>query len=201
MTSLNSTAMVAQSPARYNRGMILLHWATALLVLVLFVTAEIWDFGERGGAFRTNLKLVHYAAGILLTVVFICRIVWRTISSKSIPEAEQGLMGLAAKGAHYALYFGLIAQIALGFTWRWSQGRAVDFFNLFSIPPLLNISQDYRHLLGELHENLAWAIIIVSSLHAVAALFHHLVIKDDVLQRMIPALRRTATDVAQKASV
>lgn len=192
MIAFDSTQRVAPSPERYNRGMILLHWATALLVLVLFITAEIWDFGERGGAFRTNLKLMHYAAGILLTVVFVCRIVWRTLSSKSLPAAEQGLMGLAAKGAHYALYIGLIAQIGLGFTWRWSQGRAVDFFNLFSIPPLLNISQDYRHLLGELHENLAWAIIIVSLLHAVAAIFHHVVIKDDVLQRMIPALATRA---------
>ncbi|WP_321383651.1 cytochrome b [Rhizobium sp.] len=188
MTLSNATLAADQSPERYNRGMILLHWATALLVLLLFVTAEIWDFGERGGAFRTNLKLVHYAAGILLAVVFLCRIVWRAVSRKSIPEAEKGMMGLAAKGAHYALYLGLIVQIGLGFTWRWSQGRAVDFFNLFSIPPLFNISQDYRHQLGELHENLAWLIIIISTLHAVAALFHHVVLKDGVLLRMVPAL-------------
>lgn len=193
MISFDTTNRVAPSPERYNRGMIMLHWATALLVLVLFISAEIWDFGERGGAFRTNLKLVHFAAGILLTVVFVCRIIWRAISSKSLPAAEQGMMALAAKTAHYALYVGLIAQIGLGFTWRWSQGRAVDFFNLFSIPPLWNISQDYRHQLGELHENLAWAIILVSLLHACAALFHHLVLKDKVLQRMIPALRRLST--------
>lgn len=188
MTSYDSTHRGASSPERYNSGMIMLHWATALLVLVLFITAEIWDFGERGGAFRNNLKLVHYAAGILLTVVFVCRIVWRASSRKSLPAAERGWMGLAAKSAHYALYLALIAQIGLGFTWRWSQGRAVDFFNLFSIPPLLNVSQDYRHFLGELHENLAWGIILVSSLHAIAALFHHFVIKDDVLQRMLPGL-------------
>ncbi len=192
MTSVNVTHTIDQSPERYNRGMILLHWATALLVLVLFASAEIWDFGERGGAFRNNLKLVHFAAGILLTAVFLCRIVWRLMSRQSIPAAEKGLMGLAAKGAHYALYLGLVAQIALGFLWRWSQGRSVDFFNLFSVPPLLNISQDYRHQLGELHENIAWFIIIVSVVHAAAALFHHIVLKDRVLTRMIPSLATRA---------
>jgi cytochrome b561 len=188
MTSLDATRMVEHSPERYNRGMILLHWATALLVVILFVTAEIWDFGERGGAFRTNLKLVHFAAGILLTAVFFCRIVWRAMSHQSLPAAEKGLMGLAAKAAHYALYAGLILQIGLGFSWRWSQGKDVDFFNLFSIPPLWPVSPDYRHQLGELHENIAWLIIVISTLHAGAALFHHFVLTDGVLARMIPAM-------------
>lgn len=189
MTSVNAVQSANHSPERYNRGMIWLHWATVLLVLTLFISAEVWDFAERGSAFRADLKLVHYAAGILLAAIFVCRILWRLISLKSIPSAEKGVMGLAAKAAHYVLYIGLLAQIGLGFAWRWSQGHAVDFFNLFAIPPLLNISQDYRHQLGELHENLAWIIIIVSTLHATAALVHHFVLKDGVLLKMIPEQR------------
>jgi cytochrome b561 len=190
MTSVTPTSIASYNPERYNRGMIGLHWATVLLVLTLFISAEVWDFAERGSAVRTDLKLVHYAAGITLAAVFVCRIIWRFVSTKSIPAAEKGLMGLAAKGAHYVLYLGLLVQILLGFTWRWSQGHAVDFFNFFSIPPLLAISPDYRHQLGELHENVAWIIIIVSTIHAIAALFHHFVIKDGVLLRMMPAAKK-----------
>ncbi|TWD57896.1 cytochrome b561 [Agrobacterium vitis] len=197
MTSVYSIQANTQSPERYNRGMILLHWATAALVLTLFLSAEAWDFAERGGAVRADLKLVHYAAGIILTAVFICRIIWRIVSAKSIPAAEKGLMGAVAKCAHYGLYLGLIVQIALGFSWRWSQGRAVDFFNFFSIPPLLPVSPDYRHLLGDLHSAIAWIIIVVSTLHAAAALFHHFVIKDGTLLKMMPAHSKAAQSTSR----
>lgn len=196
MTSVSSTQTAPQSPERYNKGMIWLHWATVVLVLTLFLSAEAWDFAEKGGALRADLKLVHYAAGIILTAVFLCRIVWRMLSAKSIPAAEKGLMGVAAKCAHYGLYLGLIVQIALGFSWRWSQDRAVDFFNFFSIPPLLPVSSEYRHLLGDLHSAIAWIIIVVSTLHAAAALFHHFVIKDNTLLKMMPAHIKAAKNTS-----
>jgi cytochrome b561 len=47
-----------------------------------------------------------------------------------------------------------------------------------------------RHQLRELHENLGWAIIAVALLHALAALYHHYVLKDRVLERMLPSLAR-----------
>ncbi|MCF1461405.1 cytochrome b [Agrobacterium vitis] len=172
--------------ARYNSGMIWLHWATALLVLTLFLSAEIWDFTEKGGALRNGLKALHYGAGITLFAVFLLRLVWRIASLKTLPEEEKGVLGLMAKAVHYLLYFGLAAQISLGFLWRWSQGKPVDFFGLFSIPDLIGISPDYRHLLGDMHSLLAWVIIGAATLHAVAAIFHHAVLKDGVLMKMMP---------------
>ncbi len=76
---------------------------------------------------------MHYGSGILLAVVFVTRIICRIVSSNALPEEEKGLMGLAAKAVHVVLYIALAAQIVFGFTWRWSQGKAVDFFGLFSV--------------------------------------------------------------------
>ena len=36
------------------------------------------------------------------------------------------------------------------------------------------------------HELLAHALLILASLHALAALVHHYVLKDDTLRRMLP---------------
>jgi len=38
----------------------------------------------------------------------------------------------------------------------------------------------------EWHEKIGWAIIIVALGHAAAALYHHFVLKDRVLRRMLP---------------
>ncbi|MCM2291886.1 cytochrome b [Allorhizobium sp. BGMRC 0089] len=186
MTDIINGLAVQTHRQRYNSGMIWLHWSTVILVLTLFGTAEVWDFYDHGSDVRAVLHTVHIAAGICLAAVFILRVLWRLISLKNLPEDEPGLMGLAAKAAHYALYLALAGQVCLGFALRFSQGRDVPFFNLFAIPRLIDISRDYRHAIGELHNVLAWAIIAVSAIHACAAIFHHVVLKDGVLKKMLP---------------
>lgn len=186
MTIELSSPSHPSQPARYNSGMIWLHWATALLVLLLFLSAEIWDFTEKGSALRNGLKAVHYGAGITLLCVFVARLGWRLASLASIPPEERGLMGLAAKAAHALLYLGLAAQICLGFLWRWSQGKPVDFFGLFAIADPIGVSPDYRHLLGEMHSFIAWTIIGLAAVHALAAIYHHTVLKDGVMMKMMP---------------
>ena len=39
---------------------------------------------------------------------------------------------------------------------------------------------------GSLHNNVAWALIIIAGVHALAALFHHYVLRDGILRRMLP---------------
>jgi cytochrome b561 len=36
------------------------------------------------------------------------------------------------------------------------------------------------------HEYIGWAIVILAFAHALAALYHHYVLKDRVLRRMLP---------------
>jgi cytochrome b561 len=43
-----------------------------------------------------------------------------------------------------------------------------------------------RRLIGDWHALAANAIMIVAALHAAAALFHHYVLHDRVLRRMLP---------------
>ena len=40
------------------------------------------------------------------------------------------------------------------------------------------------------HEWIGWAIIILALIHALAALYHHYVLKDRVLERMLPPVGR-----------
>jgi hypothetical protein len=43
--------------------------------------------------------------------------------------------------------------------------------------------------MGVAHEWIAWIIIVLATGHALAALFRHFVLRDDVLWRMLPGLR------------
>lgn len=173
---------------RYDRATLFFHWLTAALVLTLFATAQIWGFLAKGTPLRHNLQALHISLGILLAAAIVARLLWRLTQGRRLAPLP-GMAGLAAKAGHGVLYLLLLGQIALGFMFRWSQGEAFDFFGVFSMPALMAPNPEWRHTLAGLHENVAWALIVLSGLHACAALAHHWWLKDGVLLRMLPGHR------------
>jgi cytochrome b561 len=169
---------------RYDDFAITLHWLTVLLVLAQFALAELWDLAERPT--RHVMIAAHMSFGILLTLVLVVRIVWRLTPGHRVRPAVAGWVELASKAVHYLLYGLLAAEAVLGFVLRWSGDEAMSFFGLLIPPPFAPFSKPAHHLVGEAHDWIAWTIILVAAGHAAAALFHHLVLRDDVLWRMLP---------------
>jgi cytochrome b561 len=168
----------------YDWVSILLHWATAFLVVANFTLAQIWDWFAKPT--KGLMEDTHMSFGVLLAVVIVARLVWRLIPGHQISSLETGWVRIASKGTHYLLYALLVAEAALGFAFRWGAGRPMEFLGL-GIPPLIGeIARPLRRELREFHEWIGWAIIILASLHALAALYHHYVLKDRVLERMLP---------------
>jgi cytochrome b561 len=65
----------------------------------------------------------------------------------------------------------------------------MSFFGLQLPPPFAPFSKDAHRFVGEAHYWVGWAIILVAFGHALAALFHHFALRDDVLWRMLPGER------------
>jgi cytochrome b561 len=161
-----------------------LHWLTAVLVLLQFGLSQIWGFLPRPE--RHLLIVAHMSFGILLSVVIVTRITWRLMPGHQAPASKSGWVELAAKAVHYLLYGLLAAEAVLGFVWRWSEGQEMSFFGLLISPPFARFSKPAHGVVEDLHTWLGWGIIIVAAGHALAALYHHFVLHDDVLRRMLP---------------
>ncbi|MEB0229067.1 cytochrome b [Pseudomonas sp. 10S4] len=180
MTTLNNP------PTRYDRLTMSLHWLTAVLVIFLFASSQIWDQLAKGTPLRKGLQSVHISCGILLAVIVIGRLLWRLSRGRRLPALNQGLMNIAAKTAHLALYLLLLSQIVLGFLFRWAQAEPFNFFGLFDVPTLMTFDKSMKSVFGGLHEQVAWALVILAGLHAVMALVHHYGLRDGTLRRMLP---------------
>jgi cytochrome b561 len=166
---------------------IALHWATAFLVIANFTLAQTWDWFAKPA--RELMEDTHMSFGVLLTAVIVARLLWRFIPGHQVSSLEAGWMRLASRAMHYVLYLLLIAEASLGFAFRWGAGRPMAFFGT-GIPPLIGeMARPLRHQLREVHEWIGWTIIAVALLHALAALYHHYVLKDRVLVRMLPSGR------------
>jgi len=167
----------------YDPTSIRLHWATAVLVTLLWGIGQAIDLFPAGFA-RTNARSVHLVLGTALACVLAWRLWWRATRGKRVGRTSGGA-GLAASNAvHATLYLLLTGEVALGLMNAWVRGDKV--FGWFKISPLVVAGWDLRHRIGDLHAVGANMLLAVAGLHAAAALVHHFVLRDGTLARMSP---------------
>ena len=68
-----------------------------------------------------------------------------------------------------------------------ARGFPVSWFGFLQLPDLVPKNKVLYEALLTTHGILAWTLGIVATVHLVAALKHHFVLKDDVLRRMLPS--------------
>ncbi len=66
----------------------------------------------------------------------------------------------------------------------------MSFFGLQIPSPMATVSRPTHHLIGETHDLVGWVIVVTAAGHGAAALYHHYILKDNVLRRMLPPARR-----------
>jgi cytochrome b561 len=67
-----------------------------------------------------------------------------------------------------------------------ARGFPVSWFNQFQLPDLVAKNRPLYDFMVDTHETLAWTLAGIATLHLLAALKHHFVMKDTVLRRMLP---------------
>jgi cytochrome b561 len=68
----------------------------------------------------------------------------------------------------------------------------VTLFDWFQFPALIGENHDLHETLEDVHEVLFFTLLAVAVVHVVAALYHHFMLKDSVLRRMLPFSRPSA---------
>lgn len=156
------------SPAAYSRTQIALHWIVALLFVAQFVLhepmAEAWDVIEDGGTAAFNpLVAAHVAGGILIMAFAAWRIALRrTRGVPDLPAGDGPMVRLAAHAGHMALY-ALMVLMPLSGMAAWFGGIEVA---------------------AELHEAMKPLIILLVAVHAGAAIWHQIWLRDGLMRRM-----------------
>jgi cytochrome b561 len=192
-TDSESTAraiiVIEAAEDRFDRTSIILHWFTVLLIVVQF--ASIWAHEAAGN--QSNLGAVllslHRSAGVLTWIVVVGRLFWRHYFAylPPFPPGMPKFQQVIAKANEYGLYFLLLAMPITGLFRVLLRGQAFDLF-VWHIPVLLEPDPAMRSLFVEAHAIGAKALMALIGLHAGAALFHRLVLRDGVLQRMLPRM-------------
>jgi cytochrome b561 len=183
--------MPANPPSHYSATLRTLHWLTVVCVIVCFGITYLEHYFPRGSAQRATIWWTHMSFGLLLLAFMVARLFARTTSEIPAPAATLPRpFRVASSLAHILLYALLIATPLVGMGLGFYQGRDVSFFGLFSIPSPVAADRAFGRQVEGVHEWLANALVALAIIHALAALAHHFVLKDDVLRRMLPARTR-----------
>ena len=171
----------------YDRTTVVLHWLTAALVVTQWVGAQVIDLFP-SDALRVDARSIHIVLGAFLAALLAFRIWWRTTRGRRLPPADRGALNVLAKVTHRGLYVLLVSMVIVGLSLAWARGDS-----LFGIVRITTFPAGHRVLadrLQEIHAALGWAILALAGAHAAAALTHRYVMRDHVLARMRPTVRR-----------
>jgi cytochrome b561 len=182
--SKKRSAMTDNQLQRYSNWVITFHWIVVLLMILVYITMEFRGIFDRGTPERELMKTAHYIFGIGVLLLIVPRLIARLLSPKpAILPPVAGYMKVMSTLMHLALYAFMICMPLMGWILINANGGEVVWLGL-ELPRLVEEDKAFGKQLRKLHEQGAIVGYILIGLHTLAALFHHYVLKNNVLRRI-----------------
>lgn len=173
-------------PARpFSRFSILMHWLMLALLAAVYACIELREIYPRGSEIRDGLKTWHYMLGLSVFVLVWVRLAARALAPAGPPRRTWS--AALAMAVHIALNVLMVGMPVLGWLLLSAEGEPVPFFGL-AVPALVGPDEALAGRVEDLHTTIGVVGYWLIGLHAAAALFHHYVLRDPTLRRMLPGL-------------
>ncbi len=185
-------AMDSARTATYAKGARHFHWITAAFVFVMVPVGIYMVYrGEATNfdALTNTLYANHKLGGFLLLWIVVARLIYRF--TKGAPPDEPTLepwQKAASHLTHWGLY-GLLLTVPLLGWLGVSLYPALGIPFGLSLPGLVSPNDKMAGTVFLLHKLGAILLALMVLAHIGAALFHHVIRKDNVLRRMLPGLK------------
>jgi cytochrome b561 len=156
-----------------------LHWLTLILLIAAF-TLAISMVNMPLSPRKLEFYSWHKWVGVTIFLVVLLRLAWRL--ANPVPPQPAA-----------SLYTILIVMPITGWIMSSALNLPVVYLGLIHIPSPFGVDRALGETMKVVHLSLAVALLVLVAIHALAALYHHLVLRDDVLRRMLPWPARAGT--------
>ncbi len=168
----------------------IMHWLTAILVLLTIPAAILMLQPGIGRGLQDPLFLFHKNIGVVILVIVTLRLAYRLVNPPPpLPNHVPKLQRIIAEFTHWALYGLLLAMAVSGYIRVTAGGFPLEVFDSLGFPHLAPRSDELAQTAKSIHSALRLPLIALVALHIGAALYHGLVRRDGIFQRMAPPLR------------
>ena len=175
------------SQQKYAPISIALHWLTAVLMIAIYASIELHEAIPRGNPLRRAMEDWHIYLGVCMLLLGIYRLVVNMrLKAPPITPQPPAWQMLITKLMKIYLYVLMIAMPILGWVFLSAEGESVSLF-FIPLPGIAPLSETLAGMAEEAHEVLGVSGYLFIAVHALAGLYHHYMVKDDTLKRMLPA--------------
>jgi cytochrome b561 len=169
---------------QFTGSMRFLHWLTAALVLTMLgvgvaMVASLADYH--------SLVSIHRPLGILILLVVVIRYVNRRFSAlPPFPVTMSSQERFVASASERLFYAMLFVLPLVGWGMLSAAGYPIVLFGSLHLFPILPHSLVLHAVLRKTHTLLAYLLFLMFIAHFGAILFHTLVMRDGLFNRMAP---------------
>lgn len=180
---MSAATPISSHEPRYTGTAVALHWIIAALIICAFTLG--WTMTNLEVS-PLKLRMVnwHKWVGITILSLAIIRLLWRLTHKPPEMLPMPTWQRVSAKIIHAALYVLLLLQPLSGWVYSNAAGYPVVYLGIVPLPNLVAKNKQTADVLMERHEVLGWCLLVIVSLHVLAALKHHFIDGDATLKRM-----------------
>ncbi|MCV2356053.1 cytochrome b [Paucibacter sp. B2R-40] len=172
-------------PPRYSAVAIALHWLLAIAIIgALGLGLYMSDLPFSPS--RLKLYNWHKWAGVSILLLSALRLLWRLTHR---PPADLPMPALQARAAHVThglLYILFFAVPLVGWAYSSAAGFPIVWFGVLPLPDFVPVDKALAASLKLAHKVLAYGLAALILAHLGAALKHHFIDRDGLLDRMSP---------------
>jgi superoxide oxidase len=174
------------TPQQYHKTSIALHWLMLALMIAVYACIELREFYPKGSDIREGFKTWHFMLGLSVLGLVFFRLLFRCLHTAPAihPKPAKWQIG-SAHLVHTFLYLLMIGMPIGGWLMLSAAGKSIPFFGL-TLPALIEENKELAKTIKQVHATVGEIGYYVIALHAIAALFHHYILKDNTLLRMLP---------------
>lgn len=165
----------APTAASFSPAIKSFHWAVGTLVLIMLYS---------GFTLSRETATWHFGFGIVVLVLMVFWLAFKGRAARpAYPDMPRWQL-IAAKATHHSLFALVTLQPLFGLMMvSFSKGAPVAF----GVIPLKIVQNDLINEIGHVaHMVNAFIIAALVTLHILGALYHHVIVRDNVLKRMLP---------------
>ncbi|ODT76403.1 MAG: hypothetical protein ABS76_31060 [Pelagibacterium sp. SCN 64-44] len=165
---------------RYGSLTIAIHWLTALLILLLYLTG-LQAAAQTDEMAKIALLRAHIPFGIGVLLLTVLRVVWRLVGDRGLPRppaGEPALRSFLARAVHVGLYVVVLVTVASGLGMVALSGAMPAIIAGAGLPNLDLVAP------RAVHGIVPRLMLALLALHVGAALYHQFVLRDRLLARM-----------------
>ena len=170
----------------YSLSLKVLHWLSAIIIFGLFGLGFWMVELDYYSPYYQSAPALHKSIGICYVLLLFARLTIRAFADiPPVVASHHPVERAISSFVHRFFYFLLLLIVISGYLISTADGRAISVFELFEIPSLGSFVENQEDYAGDIHKWLAYGLIALAVIHALAAIKHQFLDKDQTLKRML----------------